>query len=180
VSELVAVRVDFSRDLAALFEKAGLKTPYAVGRAIDEVGNKTKTIVIRSVAKQAGVRYGKAKGVINARQAMGAGGGRYEIVARDVTLSLKEFGARATKKGVVAAPWGKKREFPHAFIGPNGHVFVRMGKAPDKVKRLPIHKMWGPNIPKEMVKEETEAAFFRTSAEMLGPALEKWLLRQIG
>lgn len=175
MSELVAVRVDFSKDLAALFEKAGLKTPYAVGRAIDEVGNKTKTIVIRSVAKQAGVKYGKAKGVINARQAMGAGGGQYEIVARDVTLSLKEFGPRATKKGVSAAPWGKRRVFPHTFLGPNGHVFVRLGKA-----RLPIKKLFGPNIPKEMVKDETEAAFFRASGEMLGPALEKWLLRQIG
>lgn len=173
--EAVAVRVEFTPHIAPLFERAGLKSVYAVAKAIDEVGNKTKTVVIRSVAKQAGVKYGRAKGVINARQAMGAGMGSYEIVARDVTMSLKEFGPRRTAKGVSAAPWGKRRVFPHTFMGPNGHVFVRKGKA-----RLPIHKLFGPAIPKEMVKDQTEQAFYATVAATLGPAVEKWLLRQVG
>jgi len=171
----VVVKVGFDKDISKLFEKAGLKSPYAVAKAIDEVGNKTKTQVTRAVAKQAGVKYGKAKGVIVSRQAMGVGNGEYQIVARDVTLSLKEFSPKQGKKGVSARPWAKRRVFPHTFLGPGGHVYVRQGAA-----RLPIKKLWGPNIPKEMVKDEAEATFYRVSQEMLGPAVEKWLLRQIG
>ena len=175
MAQAVAIKVNFDRQLSPLFAQAGLKSVYAVAKAIDEVGNKTRTQVIRSVAKQAGVPYGKAKGVINSRQAMGAGDGQYEIIARDVTLSLKEFSPRKTAKGVSAAPWGKRRLFAHTFLGPGGHVFVRKGKS-----RLPIHKLFGPNIPKEMVKDETEATFYRVSGELLGAAVEKWLVKQLG
>lgn len=170
----IGLRVEFSPDLAPLFDIAGLKSVYAIAKALDEVGNKTKTIVTRTVAKQAGVKYGRAKSILRARQAMGVGMGSYEIVARDVTMSLKEFEPRRTAKGVSARPWGKRRVFPHTFMGPNGHVFVRRGKS-----RLPIHKLFGPAIPKEMVKDETERVFYATVAARLGPAVEKWLLRQI-
>ena len=54
-------------------------------------------------------------------------------------------------------------------------MFVRKGKS-----RLPIHKLFGPNIPKEMVKDETEATFYRVSADLLGAAIEKWLVKQVG
>lgn len=175
MAETIAVKVDFTKDLAALFRQAGMATPYAVAKALDEVGNKTKTQVTRAVAKQAGVKYRKAKSVLSSKQAMGTGMGAYEIIARDVTLSLKEFSPKQRAKGVVAAPWGRRLLFKHAFIGPNGHVYVRLTKA-----RLPIKKLWGPNIPKEMVKDESAATFFRVSSELLGPAIEKWLLRKIG
>ncbi len=174
MSEAIAVKVAFDKNIAALFDRAGLKSVYAVAKALDEVGGKTKTLVIRATAKQAGIKYGNALGVVKTRQAMGAGQGQFEIVARDVTLSLKEFAPRQTKAGVSAAPWGTRRVFPHTFIGPNGHIFVREGKG-----RLPIRKLWGPNIPKEMVKDEAEKTFFRESEKLLGPAVEKWLLREI-
>ena len=77
-------------------------------------------------------------------------------------MSLKEFGARQTAKGVSAAPWGKRRVFPHAFIAPTlgGHVFIREGRS-----RLPIRKLWGPAIPREMVKDQSKEAFERTVRE---------------
>lgn len=175
MSAAVVIKMAFDRDVSKLFERAGLKSPYAVAKAIDEVGNKTKTQVTRVVAKQAGVKYGKAKGVIVSRQAMGSGNGEYQIIARDVTLSLKEFAPKQTAKGVAAKPWAVRRVFPHTFFGPGGHVYVRQG-----ADRLPIKKLWGPNIPKEMVKDQAEATFYRVSQEMLGPAVEKWLMRQIG
>ena len=178
--DAVPLRVDFSRNLSPLFAQAGLKSVYAVARALDDVGAKTRTRVIRAVARQAGVPYGKARGVITSKTAMGAGAGEYSIIARDVTLSLKEFGPRRTAKGVSAAPWGKRRVFPHTFIGPNGHVFARVMHGDHRAARLPIHKLFGPAIPKEMVKDESEAVFYRVSESLLGAAIEKWLLRQIG
>jgi hypothetical protein len=175
MADAVAVNVKFDKDIGALYERAGLGSVYAMGKALDEVGNKTKTQTMRAVAAQAGVKYGAVKGVVSSRQAMGAGSGQYEIIARGATLSLKEFAPRQTAKGVSAAPWGKRRVFPHTFIGPGGHIFARKGKS-----RLPIHKLFGPAIPKEMVKDEAERTFYRVSGELLGPAVEKWLLRQLG
>jgi hypothetical protein len=172
---LVAVHVDLTKNLSPLFAKAGLKSIYAVGKAIDEVGNKTKTKVIRATAKQAGVKYGRVRGVVSSRQVMGrAGAGQYEIVARDATLSLKEFGASKGSRGITARPWGIMRRFPHAFFGPGGHVYERTSRL-----RFPIKMLWGPSIPKEMVKDQAEETFHRMVGELLGPAIEKWLLRQV-
>ena len=159
--------------LHSAFANAGLKSVYAIAKAIDEVGKKTTTQVARATAYQAGVGYGRVKAAITTKQAMGSGSGTYSIIARDVTLSLKEFGPRQTKKGVSAAPWRKRRVFPHTFFGPGGHVFVRVGKS-----RLPIHKLFGPAIPKEMVKDQAEQTFYAYTAQALPAAMEKWLLRQ--
>ena len=164
--------VKWQGDIASLIEKAGLKAPYAIAKAIDEVGNKTATQVKRSTAAQAGVPYGKVNGVITVRQAMGAGGGEWSMTARDVTLSLKQFGPRKTAKGISAAPWKRRLVFPHTFFGPNGHVFVRRGAS-----RLPIKKLFGPNIPKEMVKDQAETVFYQVTAQLLPFTLEKWLLK---
>src|SRR5579885_2528284 len=164
MAEAIAVKVEFTKELSKLFGEAASGASYAVAKAVDEVGNKTKTQVVRAVAAQAGVKYGRALSVIGSRQAMGTGNGSYEIVARDVTMSLKEFAPRQAAAGVEAAPWGKRRVFAHTFIGPNGHVFVRVGKA-----RLPIRKLFGPAIPKEMVRDEAEATFYRAAGELLAP-----------
>ena len=170
----ISVSFTFSKSLSKLIEQAGLKAPYAIGRAIDEVGNKTKTQVIRTVAKQAGVKQAKVRGIVTVRQAMGSGNGEYTMIARDATLSLKEFSPRQTRRGVTAAPWGKRRAFAHTFAGPNAHIFVREGKS-----RLPIRKLWGPNIPKEIVKDEAEKVFYSTVDKLFPVAVEKWLMRQI-
>lgn len=175
----IEVNVHFTKNLSELFDEARLSSIYAVSKAIDEVGNKVKTQVIRSVARQAGVKYGAVRNVIFVKQAMGEGSGKFVMVARDATLSLKEFGPRQTRAGVSAAPWGKRRVFPHTFIGPNGHVFARAMNEGKRVGRKPIYKLFGPNIPKEMVKDEAEKTFYRETEKLLGPAVEKWLLRQI-
>lgn len=165
--------VAWSNDIAALIAQVGLKAPYAIARAIDEVGNKATTQVKRATAIQAGVPVGYVGGVLSTKQAMGKGFGEFVITAKDVTLSLNKFKARQTKAGVSAAPWNTRRIFPHTFFGPNGHVFVRKGK-----ERLPIKKLWGPAIPREMIKDQAEATFYKVTADLLPFALEKWLLRQ--
>jgi len=178
-AKMLGVTFNMKGSLAELFKDMGAQSLYAIGKAIDEVGGKTKTQVVRAVAKQAGVKYGRALGVISSNSALGAGKGEYRIIARDVTLSLKEFDPRRTSKGVSAAPWGKRRVFPRTFIGPNGHVFVRQMQGGHRARRLPIHKLFGPAIPKEMVQGETEKAFYDTAEKLLPAAVEKWLTRQM-
>lgn len=169
----IAVALKFDHALSDIIKRIGDKSEYAIRKAVDEVGNKTRTQVIRAVAKQAGVKTGRVRSVLHTSQAMGAGAGTFIITARDVTMSMKEFAPRQTPKGVAAKPWNAKRVFPHTFFGPGSHVFVREGKG-----RLPIKKLWGPAIPKEMVKDEAERTFFANVETLLPAAVEKWLMRQ--
>ena len=61
-----------------------------------------------------------------------------------------------------ANPRGVRRLFPHTFIVPSlgGQVFVREGKG-----RLPIRKLWGPSLPKELVRDTVPAAFKEVAKE---------------
>lgn len=149
--------------MVAQFEQAGRNIKPALRRAINHTGDKARTQISRVLVKQTGLKYGKVR---QALRTVPAGNTLlvYRIIARGGYTSLKEFGARQVKKGVTAAPWGKRHLFPHAFISPalGGHVFVRKGKG-----RYPIHKLWGPAIPAEMVKAESKAAFERTVATEL-------------
>jgi hypothetical protein len=133
------------------------------------------------VATQAGVKVGKVGAVLSSRTVLGAGGaivrGQYEIICRDVTLSLKEFSPRKASLGIIANPWGKKRLFPHAFFGPGGHVFERTPSKPQRRGPRPIHsglpirKLFGPALPKEMVKDEAERTFYAIAAMELAKNL---------
>jgi hypothetical protein len=144
---------DFDR-MAATFAFVGANIQPALRRAINHTGDKARTQVQRALVKQTGLKYGRIR---EALKTYPAGAGlTYRIVARDGYVSLKEFAARQTAKGVSAAPWGRRRVFPHTFIVPSlgGHVFERTSST-----RLPIRKLWGPAIPNEMVKDQTKTAF---------------------
>jgi hypothetical protein len=149
--------------LVSVLERAGRNVKPALRRAINHTGDKARTQIGRALVKQTGLKYGKVR---QALRTVPAGNVSlvYRIIAHGGFTSLKEFGARQTKRGVSAAPWGKRHLFPHAFIAPSlgGHVFIRTGKG-----RFPIHKLWGPAIPAEMVKAESRAAFERTVANEL-------------
>jgi hypothetical protein len=137
---------------------------------------------VRVLRDQTGAKYGGIRKALVIRQA-NYGGLRYEIVARDATLSLKEFGLRVItvrKKGktgrtyrtVSAAPWGVRRRFNGAWPGPGGHAYKRTS-----AERLPIKKLWGPSIPKEMVKGASEAAFYAVVRAALPERLAHELYR---
>lgn len=140
--------------MVAIFDEAGIRLKPALRRAINHTGDKARTQVARALVKQTGLRYGRVRQVMKAHRA----GAMlvYRIVARDGWTSLKEFGARQTLAGVSAAPWRKRRVFPHTFIVQSlgGHVFERTGSA-----RYPIKKLWGPAVPVEMVKDQTKETF---------------------
>ena len=142
----------------------------AMRRAINHTGDRTFTIVKRTLSKQIGapqrviVQYGKVRTVR-------AGGGSldYLIIARGGPIPLKHFRARQTRKGVTASPWNNRKTYKSAFIvnSLGGHAFWREGKS-----RLPIKRIAGPNVPKEMVKDEVAAAFQSTVASFLAPRVE--------
>ncbi len=176
--EFIQVRVgtkSFDR-LAERFAAAGVNVRPALARALNHTGDKTRTQVARALARQTGAKYGVIRGALASFRA-GAGGLVYKIVAKGAFMSLKEFGARQTRSGVSAAPWNKRRIFPHTFIVATlgGHVFERTSK-----ERFPIRKLWGPAIPREMVKDQSKSAFESTVAHELPPRIEHEIAAILG
>lgn len=154
--------------LATKLASIGKNIAPALVRAVNHTGDKARTQVVRALVKQTGTKYGAVRKVLSTRLASSS---RlvYRIIGSGGYMSLKEFGARQTSKGVSAAPWGKRRVFPHTFIVPSlgGHVFERRGR-----QRLPIRKLWGPAIPKEMLKDQSRQAFETTVATELPARVE--------
>lgn len=101
-------------------------------------------------------------------------------------IALKQYGARVVgkrgrghKKGnhpvQVQIIKGRKRMVRGGFLGPNGHVYRRLGKP-----RLPIKKLFGPSIPSAMAKRKVDRAM-RSLAESKVPGLiEHELRRELG
>lgn len=170
--------------LAELVNRAAAKgkEKYAVARALDEVGNKTRTRIIRDIARQANKPQYRVRQALATRSAMGSGDGSFIISARDKAISMKEFAPRQIAAGTKATIWKGERDlYRGAFMGPKpgaifrklgGHVFARVGKA-----RLPIKKLWGSIIPVEMVRDEAEGTFYEYTAAELPDALAKWIFR---
>lgn len=143
--------------MIADFERAGENIRPAISRAINWTGNKARTQVRRAVVKQTGLKYSQVK---NATRTVRATYTRlvYRIIARGSYFGIEEFKPKQTPAGVEAAPWNKRRVFPHTFIikAYHGRVYERT-----TTKRWPLRRVWGPAIPVEMIKGESKAAFER-------------------
>lgn len=171
--------------LAKKYRVAHTEVPTALARAINHTGAKVRTRMIRSLTAQTGL---KRKVIVKALQTKTAREGNltYVIRSKGGNIRLKYFDARETRKGVTAAPWGKRRLYPGAFIkgghfpnrvalNLNGHVFERSGKG-----RKPIHMVRsGVFIPEEMVKGTTEIAFNTMSASEFPARIEHELSRML-
>ena len=139
----------------------------AFRRALNDTSRRAFTQVKRAVSKQMGttqqavVNHGKLRRIP-------AAGTKLEtsINSSGGYLPTALFAARQTKSGVSAAPWATRRIFPHTFIVKKlgGNVFHRTGKG-----RLPIQKHFGPAVPKELVRDQSKAAF-ETIASTFFPA----------
>jgi hypothetical protein len=147
----------------------------AFRRALNHTGDKVYTIVLRTLSDQIGApqavirRYGK---IIKLRANNAAL--TYTIRAAGGPIPIKHFRAYQTRKGVSAAPWKNRKTYRSAFIVPRlgGHAFWRTGR-----KRLPIERIAGPNVPKEMVKDASAAAFHAVTATQLPRRVEHEIRR---
>ena len=146
--------------VADAYAQAGSAAPIAIARALNWTGNKARTQVARTLARDTGVGYGVIRNALRTTPASPAKL-TYEIGVSGAHIPLAEFHARQTRRGVSAAPWSQRRVFPHTFIVGQlgGQVFKREGRA-----RLPIRKLWGPSLPIELVRGASPAAFEKSAA----------------
>lgn len=141
------------------------RVPDAARRALNHTGSKAYTAVRRALSQQikapqrALVDYGK----LRTRRA-NFGALQFQIVSSGGPIPLKHFRPSQTSKGVSAAPWGNRKVYRTSFLHKGrmgGHVFWRTGK-----DRYPIQRIAGPNVPKELVKDQSAAAFHATAAAL--------------
>jgi hypothetical protein len=145
---------------AAADALAGPKKTAALRRALNRTGDMTFTRVKRALANQIGttqaiiMRYGRVRRIRASNALL-----EYQIVSRGGPIPLRHFKPRQGAKGTTAAPWRNRKLYRGAFIvaSMGGNVFWREGKS-----RLPIKKIAGPNVPKELVKDESAVAFDAT------------------
>ena len=175
-----AVLARFTNQIEGLGSKAEPALARAVNRTVDMVYTRT----VRALVKQTSAPRAVVVAATRKRYASTRGGGgaiEGAIVATGKELSLKVFKPRQFQSGVKATVWGKRQLFPGTFMGPRpgaiapklrGHVFARTSKA-----RLPIKKLYGPSIPKEMVKDQSAATFQSEAPAILARRIEHELGR---
>ena len=159
-----------------LLERAAKVSPQATARALNRTAERARTEVTRALVKQTGLRFGVVRKATSLWRAS-PDSLSAEIRAKGGYTSLREFSARQTKKGVSAAPWGRRQVFDHAFIVKRygGHVYKREG-----ARRFPILKLYGPAIPVEMVNGASRDAFFGAVESELPKRLDHELGRVLG
>jgi hypothetical protein len=155
------------------------KMRQAANRAVNRTGDMARTQVRQKLTRQTGL---KRPTIVKAVKVSRSSPQTlvYRMSAHGGDVSLKYFGARETKAGVSAAPFGKRTVFASTFMragwwpnrvvkpGWNGQVFARVGAS-----RFPIEKQKsGVIIPNEMVQGETRDAFRSTVARVLPQRLD--------
>lgn len=164
---MVEIRIDSDRlheryaDMLAGLSRHDGKRAFA--RALNYGGDRARTQVRRSLAKQTGIAYQQIKNVISTDRAHPAKLS-YSLTATGDETNLALFGARPGVRGVSAAPWGKRRTFKKSFIVSDygGKVYKRQGAA-----RGPLSQLWGPNVGRELVREPTSMYWNRAAVIMM-------------
>lgn len=149
----------------------------AIRRAVNHTGDKAKTVVTRTLAKQTGLPYRTIKKAIKVDRA-DYRSLEYSLTTSGGDISLKYFKARETRGGVTAAPFGKRTLFPGTFMkggrfpnrvtarGLGGHVYSPDRSASRWYRPVSFVDS-GVIIPREMIKDETARAFNTTVARDL-------------
>ena len=168
IRDLDQTRVHFEAAVHNVGEQAAVR---AFSRALNSEGNKVRTQVRRALRQQTGAKAGLINSETRTIRSSFANLS-YTIEARGDYLGLSHFSPRQFGYGVRAKPWGRWQRFKSAFLVGSlaNNAFVREGRA-----RLPIKKMFGPAIPKEMVRDATRDAFEAAQPQVLAEAT-----RQIG
>ncbi len=156
-------------------------------RAINRTGEMARTQVVKTLAAQTGLTQKVVRMAVKPKRA------NYDSLAYTMTstggeVRLKYFKPRETRKGVTAAPFGKRQLFPGTFMKGGlfpgrvaiarfaGNVFERDGSSKFPVAVVKSKVI----IPAEMVDGATAAAFRSTVAEQLPRRFAHELRRATG
>jgi hypothetical protein len=150
----------YGNQLAAIGE--GLANT-VIARSLNHEGDKGRTQVKRVLVRQTGINYNMVEKGMATHKAH-AGKLSYELLQRGSETNLGLFQARQGASGVSAAPWNVRRIFRgdnpsrgSFFLPGTRLVFIRTGK-----HSYPIEPLFGPNLAREIVKDESAHAWRST------------------
>lgn len=145
----------------------------AFKEALNSETGKARTRVRWAVRKQAGVANRVVVKQIRMKPAKERSL-QAELYASGRAVSLKEFAHTQGSYGVTAKVWNRSQLFESTFkvSALGGHVFKRRFRTSTK-DRLPIAKLWGPIIPREMMKERPVKEFEVSTDDVARIAMEK-------
>ena len=137
--------------------------PRVIGRSLDRTAASGKTFLSRSLRERLALKKAVVDRAISKRRsgeiqnitALDLGRAWFEIRTSGDPIPLRDYGARATKRGVtyqVSRKAGRRSYRAKgnlAFIVNRfgGHVFVRTGPNPPGPRGAPITKVFGPSLP---------------------------------
>ena len=131
-SLVVQVNAEQLARMANVIGALGKSAPAAIARAVNHTGDKARTQMIRTLTDQTGLQRKVIVKALRVTRASGKGSLEYRIDSAGGNVSLKYFGARETRAGVSAAPWGARR----VYAG----TFMKGGRFP---KRVPVARFNG-------------------------------------
>lgn len=149
--------------------------PKVLPRIVNQVGNRSKTIVIRTLTKETGLPRQVIVKAIGNPLAARPGRYVYDMITRGGNIRLKYLRPKETPAGVVARPFGKATLYPGSFMRGghfpdrkdvsqfNGHVYYRLNSSGSKI----TFARSGVFIPVEMSQGATVEAFHKTAAPLL-------------
>ena len=161
--------------------------PTVLPRIVNQVGNRTKTVVIRELTKQTGLPRATIVKAIGNPATAKPGRFVYDMTTRGGNIRLKYLRPKETEAGVVARPFGKPMLYTGAFLSGgqfpdrklvaqfNGHAYYRLNRSGTKI---PCARS-GVFIPKEMTSGATAAAFQRIAAPLLKERVEAALAKLV-
>lgn len=155
-----AVRLDV-RETERAIRQLRDRAPIAISRALNRAAGSARTVMVREVARDMGLKSGTVRDQVQIDEARPSQGDISRLRARlsvsGKRIPLIDFGARGPEpsrgkgRGVSAKLPGGKGRYPNAFIATmrSGHrgVFAR-----STTKRLPIYELRGPSLPHVFTK----------------------------
>lgn len=163
---------DVQRTIARLRDVA----PQRIARSLNRAGVSARTVIVREIAKDMAITQNAVKKHVVTRDAR-PDKLHVSIEISGARISLKEFGARQTRRGVTANTGRGRQLYPSTFIvARNGHVFKREGRA-----RLPIVKLHGASLP-HVFDKHAPAALARGEEQLVKNLIHelKFATTQVG
>lgn len=180
---MISIDVSGLDDLRDRLRRIRGGLPVAIARGLNEGGDKVRTRVQRELKEQTGVKaYSSITSRISTMRAfpeaarqegVGQRAMAYQIVAHGKGIPIAEFPVSVTSKGVDAKTWGVDHLFKRSFQQKKkGGLRARLTSSHE-----PIRALYGPALPKELLKGAVVDVFRAATAEFVPGTILKHVAR---
>lgn len=160
---------------AMVHRVGGQAASLAFARAMNHEGRKGHTAVKKTLRKETSIKIAHINKAVSFHTASPKTL-KTVIKGYGSEIPLRYFGAKQFKYGVRARVWGKNQRFLGAFVvaSKGGTVFKNIRTWNSKSKRNnQIEKLFGPSIPKEMMRDAIVNAFMGTTSNVADRAMHE-------